>query len=435
MNKKVYEICKAEKFKTKRSSPAEFGSARNTNEAKIKLFDEYFTDLIKNKKLREQDGIEVKYLLNNGHIMASDTPSISSRCMSIDGMSIILSFKGYDYSVKFFTRTSNNKLTFHIWIGSKEESLYGPSFILKYLMYCAILNSDLKGSHLVFKAGDATWTVTDLEERTFNDIFLPQNITEDLELYTEVFDKDGVVLRYLLVGNPGTGKTEASLVLANELNKQGVTVIKTAIDSSFNYKMDLAKLLAPSIVILDDLDISLGGRDSGGFSQLLGPFLDVLDGTDKLPKDVGILATTNAAKLLDLAAQRPGRFNRTLLFDNLTKDNIRAIILKSLRNEFNIKKLNKTTEMFVSDIIVDKFYTAGYTGSHVYNTIKMLKLRYETFNRKFTISELIKDIDNEIEVAKRIKNESFLNDKLNRRDSGSGIGFSFNEDLIEGEDY
>ena len=47
------------------------------------------------------------------------------------------------------------------------------------------------------------------------------------------------------------------------------------------------------------------------------PYIDKW--ADKLPKDVGIVATTNAAHLLDLAAQRPGRFDKVLLFDKLNE--------------------------------------------------------------------------------------------------------------------
>lgn len=70
------------------------------------------------------------------------------------------------------------------------------------------------------------WTKKKLEKRSFSDIFLPKSILEDLQLYDATYTHMSKLMRYLMAGNPGTGKTESTLVLANELNKRGVTIIK-----------------------------------------------------------------------------------------------------------------------------------------------------------------------------------------------------------------
>jgi SpoVK/Ycf46/Vps4 family AAA+-type ATPase len=280
-----------------------------------------------------------------------------------------------------------------------------------------------------------SWDIKDLEERDFNDIFLPKDITEDLKLYTNIYDKTGKILRYLMVGNPGTAKTESGIVLSNELNKKGVTVIKTPICKHIHRKVELANVLAPSLIIFDDIDLSLGSRNSGGYSQLLGDFLDILDGTDKLDENVGIIATTNAAHLLDLAAQRPGRFDKTLLFDNITKGNIRNIILKSLSRNFDIGGVkNKAVQLYTANEIVNKFHEAGVSGSHIYNAIKMLKLRYDTLEMSdtLTIAQIIESIEQEIKVIDKIRNTSYLKDKYDR--SGNQIGFG-NVELLEEDEY
>jgi ATP-dependent 26S proteasome regulatory subunit len=133
---------------------------------------------------------------------------------------------------------------------------------------------------------------------------LPKSIKEDLELYTTLYDKTGKLLRYLMIGSPGTGKTESTLAIANYLKDKGVTIIKTMVCESLKEKIELAELLAPAFIIFDDIDLSLGSRKKGMVSGGLAQFLDVLDGTEKIRKDVGIAATTNSLELLDMAAQR-----------------------------------------------------------------------------------------------------------------------------------
>ena len=253
---------------------------------------------------------------------------------------------------------------------------------------------------------------------------------EDLRLFVKIYNKSGKVLRYLKVGNPGVGKTESTVIIANELNKLGVTVIKTPICELLHEKVELANLLSPSLIIFDDIDLSLGSRNSGGFSQLLGDFLDVLDGTDKLSNNVGVIATTNAAHLLDLAAQRPGRFDKTLLFDNITKSNVRNIIIKSLKHNFNLSK-GKEYGVYVDEEIVNKFYKAGVSGAHIYNSIKMLKLRYDTLEMDVTVDVVLNDITNELDVIEKIRKSSELKSKYDR---SSGMGFRSDEDDEDGYD-
>ena len=160
--------------------------------------------------------------------------------------------------------------------------------------------------------------------------------------------------------------------------------------------------------------------------------MDVLDGTDKLAKDVGIIATTNAAHLLDLAAQRPGRFDKTLLFDNITKDNIKNIILKSLRSNFKLIDTSTESILYSNNEIIKTFYDAGVTGSHVYNTIKMLKLSYDTLEMEnITSQKIIEGINAELEVIKKVRKISFLKEKLERGSGSVGFGKHNNDDENE----
>jgi SpoVK/Ycf46/Vps4 family AAA+-type ATPase len=267
------------------------------------------------------------------------------------------------------------------------------------------------------------WKQEKLERRGFEDIFLPKSIMEDLRLYTTLHDKTGKLLRYLMIGNPGTGKTESTLAIANYLKDHHVTIIKTQVCDALKEKIELAELLAPSIVIFDDIDLSLGSRKKGMVSGGLAQFLDVLDGTEKIRSDVGIIATTNSLELLDMAAQRPGRFDKLLAFDSLTKGNIKNIILKSLNRNFEITAEDSDCIPFVHSSVVEKFFSSRVTGAHVYNTTKMLKLRIQTLELEDITAEwIVNEIKLELDTLSRIRRTDYLNATMNGN-SSSEIGF------------
>jgi SpoVK/Ycf46/Vps4 family AAA+-type ATPase len=77
-----------------------------------------------------------------------------------------------------------------------------------------------------------------------------------------------------------------------------------------------ARLAAPSIIFIDEIDAVVGRRPSGSgaareldmSSRLLSSFLTEMDGME-LATGITVLATTNRPKALDPALLRPGRFD------------------------------------------------------------------------------------------------------------------------------
>jgi SpoVK/Ycf46/Vps4 family AAA+-type ATPase len=226
-------------------------------------------------------------------------------------------------------------------------------------------------------------------------------------------------------------------VLANVLNQQGVTVIKTVVCDKIKEKVDLATLLAPSIIILDDIDLSIGSRGKGVNPERLQDFLDVLDGAEKLSKNVGIIATTNSTALLDMAAQRPGRFDKIILFNELTRDNIKNIILKSLFDNFKIKsKTNKFVNVVTDSEVVNLLFNKNVSGAYIYSTAKMMKLKIDMLKieESIDVSWVIKEVETNLNTMNKLRNMDFLSDKINNS-STSGIGFENSaEDLEEEEE-
>lgn len=339
---------------------------------------------------------------------------------------IIITLKKYYEQGKGFV----HKMCFF----SEGKTQLNPDYLGKKILFNAIAHSKIKGSYITMGAGTITWKQEKLERRAFSDIYLPKSIMEDLKLYTTLHDKTGKLLRYLMIGSPGTGKTESTLAIANYLKDKQVTIIKTMVCDSLKEKVELAELLAPSIIIFDDIDLSLGSRKKGMISGGLAQFLDVLDGTEKIRKDVGIIATTNSLELLDMAAQRPGRFDKLLSFDSLTKGNIKDIILKSLKYNFEIEKESTEVESFISSSVVDKFHSSKVTGSHVYNTIKMLYLRIQTLElENITPEWVVSEIKLELDTLKRIRQTDYLKDTMNGS-SSTDIGFPMNNSSEEDEE-
>lgn len=392
------------------------------NMAVFKVFSDYFNIINQQKEKQERDGVKIIGLVNSTF---RDTIELHG---SFGEKQVFFKFLDLTIKMNFHIYKQNGEVYYEVSISSVEKTEYKASFIYEEIFGKALKESELLGSYITMPSGVFKWDIKNLEKRTMDDIYLPKKQIEDLKMFIDVYSNNDELLRYLFVGVPGAGKTESCLVLMNELNDKKVTIIKTSVCPYIAEKVKLATLLKPCIIIFDDLDLSLGSRNSGGYSNLLQNFLDILDGTDKLPKDVGILATTNSAALLDLAAQRPGRFDKVMIFDELTKNNVEKIIIKSLKYNFQIEK-EEDIKVFIDDKIINKFYDSKVTGAHIYNSISMMKLKYDMITKnnknKFDISVdwLLSEIESEIKTLDKIKNQQTINDRLGNSSGNKKIGF------------
>jgi len=386
------------------------------------LFGQFISKCLINESFGKRNGITNIKIINGGVFYShTDIDLFELSLNRQEGVNVSIDLLGTTLNINFNSFKDNERMFNEIMISSFKETNLTGWFVKEFLFFTAIEESKLKGSYIVTKNDTLELKTDNLTKKGFSDIFLPENITNSLKLFGGVYNVDKKILRYLLIGNPGTGKTESTLVLANELNKSGVTIIKTNVCGVFKDKVNIAKILAPSLLIIDDIDLTLGSRDSG-YSNLLSHFLDVLDGTEKLPSDVGIIATTNAAHMLDLAAQRPGRFDKLISFDSLTKDNIHNIILKSLKVNFTTYSDDEVQKLIDSDVI-DLFYDLGVSGSYIYNTIKMLKLEYDTLNIKdVDVKKILTEIKDEHDRLKKIRSQSYISEEFSKKNKTMGFG-------------
>jgi hypothetical protein len=125
-----------------------------------------------------------------------------------------------------------------------------------------------------------------------------------------------------------------------------------------------------------------------------------------------------------MAAQRPGRFDKIILFNELTRDNIKNIILKSFADNFKIKsKSNKVVNIMTDKDVINTLFTKNVSGAYVYSTTKMIKLKIDMLKLESSIDVawVVKEIENNLQTMSKLRNMDFLSDKISN--SSSNIGF------------
>jgi len=160
--------------------------------------------------------------------------------------------------------------------------------------------------------------------------------------------------RYLLNGEPGTGKTESIREIARKLIPNVTFVIPDFGNSEdLTSIMEACEIFENAVIVMDDIDLYLGSRDNGSYTRLLGQFLSFFDGVKK--RKISLLASTNDKGLVDKAAERPGRFNFTLDYSFLDENQIIKVcnihlpekwqteeVYSALNGKINGKKVNIT---------------------------------------------------------------------------------------------
>ena len=142
----------------------------------------------------------------------------------------------------------------------------------------------------------------------------------------------------LFYGPPGTGKTYTCQYLFNQL--QPVTMLTVAGKGLGEVRSicNLARMLQPSVLVLEDVDLIFTSREVNLYSTALGEMMDELDAFKK-NDNVLIIMTTNSIERLEKAIKdRPGRIAQCVHFGPPTTD-LRREYLSRYLSDFNIQQV------------------------------------------------------------------------------------------------
>src|SRR5580692_10099353 len=120
----------------------------------------------------------------------------------------------------------------------------------------------------------------------------------------------------LLYGPPGTGKTHTTRYLLGQMTSYTRLVLTGRALVAVGAVTEMARALAPAVLVLEDVDLVAEERALGARSNpVLFDLLDAMDGAAG-DADLLFLLTTNRADLLELAlAARPGRVDVAVEID------------------------------------------------------------------------------------------------------------------------
>ena len=153
-------------------------------------------------------------------------------------------------------------------------------------------------------------------------IILPSEVIERTERHTLTFSAHRERLQaagqhlkrgLLLYGPPGTGKTLTAMYLAGQMRDRTVLLLTGRGFGLIQRTCALARLLQPSTVILEDVDLVAEERSRQHMmNTVLFELLNEMDGLGE-DLDVLFLLTTNRPELLEPAlAARPGRIDQAI---------------------------------------------------------------------------------------------------------------------------
>lgn len=241
-----------------------------------------------------------------------------------------------------------------------------------------------------------------------NDVILPGEVKKyisdnilDYIRYSELISKNGFELRrgVLFHGVPGTGKTMMCEALASELKDFFCIFLAGESLSEVSSAFSLAKFYAPSMIVIEDVDLIGKERDLNNFTPLLGELFNSLDNLASNDK-VCVIFTTNRLKAIETAlSDRPGRIDVIVEFP-LPVPELRLKLMK-LYSRFS------DTELGVFSKMVEE--TEGCTPAFIKELVKravLMAIREGSMNNESRTVLQERHFSKSLQELKDIKNSS-----------------------------
>ena len=150
-----------------------------------------------------------------------------------------------------------------------------------------------------------------------------ERLREELDLnflafvrHRDALGKMGIPSRrgLLLCGPPGCGKTSTCRYLRTQLPEHAFFILSSRVLEKVKEVFELAARVAPSVVVIEDVDLALRTPDPALPNPLLKDLLNEMDGIEDRA-DVMVVLTSNSRLPLEQAlADRPGRIDHTIRY-------------------------------------------------------------------------------------------------------------------------
>lgn len=171
----------------------------------------------------------------------------------------------------------------------------------------------------------------------------------------------------LFKGTFGTGKTLTAKVLAKKCQDNGWTFIYLKAADQLSSGLKIAKMYAPAVVFVEDIDTVVSNRNTG-----MNELLNILDGIDTKDSQIITVLTTNKPEDIEPSFLRAGRIDSIIHFSEPDAETaiefIKTFSGEFLRDGEDLTKAGKTLDGLVPAFICEavnkaKRYTIHRTGN------------------------------------------------------------------------
>lgn len=299
----------------------------------------------------------------------------------------IIGFRGVRYLVSCTSVEDRFSRSYALFVSGDVSKDARPEELSEVLLKEAVRNSGLSGKilRIVSEPGSQrlTFKIIPPFATSLDRVYLKDK-TELMDFISAV--KDGNKgLRYLFIGEPGTGKTETARAIVSETTKLCEDLTVLLVDAGCGVFLEevfgYAEILGPVLLCIDDIDLIAGLRDQTSRRKDLSTALEALDGFLR-NEDIFVIATTNDRFMVDFALRRPGRFDLIIEFDSLDPEFYPLIVLRETSDE-------KLAEVFKCAEVVTKLSSLKVTGAFMValvNYLKRERLRDKRYEKDTVLS-------------------------------------------------